>query len=436
MIDFYRQKFLTAGLHPDLSALDEQRIRLCNVLNICCGILEISLSVMDVFWGSGFLTMIMMTAFIIVNIPLYLFLKTYNYTLGFVYAYILTHIIVMVVAGVNRKLGNVDESQIVVIGLAVMGVILFDGYRQVAAVLFNVIVYWTILLVIKDESYTWVVRNYYTNIINFTVCYFFICVCIYFTKSIFRQYQGLLMEQNHRLSKQTVDLQELNQFKNQLFAVVSHDLRSPLYNLQSIIKLFHDGALSLEESKNSIREIHAKTKEVSQLLSNLLNWANIQISGYKSTAVEIPLREVVEEAVFFLREEINLKKLLVVNKISTGMTGWCDENHLELILRNLLNNAIKFSYPSGTITLDAEEKPHEIIISVEDRGKGIHKEELEMVLGGTYRATTLGTSGEKGNGLGLWISREFIHKNGGQLWAVARESEGTIFYFTLPKRKS
>lgn len=435
MIQFYRQKLLTAGLHPDLSALDEQRIRLCNVLNICCGILEISLSVMDVFWGSGFLTMIMITAFIIVNIPLYLFLKTYNYTLGFVYAYILTHIIVMVVAGVNRKLGNVDESQIVVIGLAVMGVILFDGYRQVAAVLFNVIVYWTILLVIKDESYAWVVRNYYTNIINFTVCYFFICVCIYFTKSIFRQYQGLLMEQNQRLSKQTVDLQELNQFKNQLFAVVSHDLRSPLYNLQSIIKLFHDGKLSLEESKNSIRDIHAKTKEVSQLLSNLLNWANMQISGYNSTAVKIPIYEVMEEAVFFLREEINLKKIQVVNKISSGMIGWSDENHLELILRNLLNNAVKFSYPSGTITLDAEEKPYEIIISIEDTGTGMHKEELEMVLDGTYRATSLGTLGEKGNGLGLWISREFIHKNGGQIWAVAGENEGTIFYFTLPKPK-
>ncbi len=420
MIQLYRKKLLTAGLHPDLSALDEQRIRLCNVLNICCGLLEISLSVMDVFWGSGFLTMIMITAFIIVNIPLYLFLKTYNYTLGFVYAYVLTHIIVMVVAGVNRNLGNVDESQIVVIGLAVMGVILFDGYRQVAAVLFNVTVYWIILLMIKDESYAWVFRNYYTNIINFTVCYFFICVCIYFTKSIFRKYQTLLMEQNQQLSKQTVDLQELNQFKSQLFAVVTHDLRSPLYNLQRIIKLFHDGKLSLEDSKNSIRDIHAKTKEVGQLLSNLLNWANMQISGYKSIPVEIPIYEVAEEAVSFLKDEINLKKLQVVNKISTDMIGWSDENHLELILRNLLNNAVKFSYPSGTITLDAEEKPHEIVISIEDTGTGMHKEELEIVLDGTYRATSLGTLGEKGNGLGLWISREFIHKNGGKLWAVAR----------------
>lgn len=434
-MQLYWQKLLTIGLRPGLSALDEQRVRLWNVINICTGILELSLGLMDIVWGSGFICLIMISAFIVINLVLYLFLSTHQYTLGFVYAYVLTHIIVIVIAGINRKLGTVDESQIVIIGIAAMGIILFDRYLQMAAMLFNVAVYWLILLVVKDESYTWGFRNYYTNIINFTVSYFFIGVCIYFTKSIFRQYQALILERNEQLSRQTIDLQELNQFKNRLLAVVSHDLRSPLYNLQKIIKLFRDGNLSVQQSKNNLREIQLKTNEVSQLLGNLLNWANMQISGYKSVAVEIPIYEVVNETVFFLRDEIELKNIQVINKVAPDVIGWGDENQLELVLRNLLNNAVKFSYADGIITIEAEEKPNEVIISIEDGGIGIHPEDFDMIVRGHARSSTPGTSGEKGNGLGLWISREFILKNGGEFRAVGREGGGTIFYFTLPKPK-
>lgn len=433
MIQLYWQKLLTIGLRPGLSALDEQRVRLWNVINICTGILELSLGLMDIVWGSGFISIIMISAFIVINIILYLFLSTHQYTLGFVYAYVLTHIIVIVIAGVNRKLGNVDESQIVIIGIAAMGIILFDGYLQMAAMLFNVAVYWLILLVVKNESYTWGFRNYYTNIINFTVSYFFIGVCIYFTKSIFRRYQALLLERNEQLSRQTLDLEELSQFKSRLLVVVSHDLRSPLYNLQNIIKLFHDGELTIQQSKNNLREIQLKTNEVSQLLSNLLNWANLQIRGYKGMVVKLPVCEVVDEALLYLRDEISLKEIHVENKVAVNVMGWCDENHLELILRNLLNNAVKFSYPSGTITIEAEEKPHEVIISIKDRGTGIEAADLEMMLAGNSRFSIPGTSGEKGTGLGLWISREFIHKNGGNFWATPHEGGGTIVYFTLPK---
>ncbi len=369
----------------------------------------------------------------LVNLPLYLLFKTHHYIIGFVYAFLLAHVIIMVVAGVNRRLGEVDETQTAIVGLLAVGVVFFEGYRQIAAIVFNGTVYWIILLVIKDISYEWTFRNYYSNVTNFTVCYFFICACIYFTKSIFRQYQALLLQRNEQLSKQTLDLQELDQFKNHLFAVISHDLSSPLYNLQATIKLLNEGKLSVEQSKSTISEIQLKTKDVSQLLSNLLNWANMQLSGYKSIIVEIPLREVVEETILFLQDEINAKQLLVYNNIDGRTIGLSDENHLQLIVRNLLSNAIKFSFISGTVTIEADEKPDEIIISIQDTGTGIQLTELERVLSGTYRSSTLGTQGEKGSGLGLWISREFIQKLGGEFWAVSREGVGSTFYFTLPK---
>ncbi|RDB06335.1 sensor histidine kinase [Runella aurantiaca] len=429
------EKIFTTGIHQNLSPLDEQRIRLCNVLNICCLVLQMILSLMDFFWGDGAIMVILMVVLAIINLPLYLMLKAYQYRVGFIYIFVVTHFILMAVAVFNQALGKIDDLQIVVVGLSAMGMVLFDRYLQAAAIVFNVAVYWIIVLVIKDVSRDWTYGNYYSVIVNFTVCYFFICVCVYFNKSILRQFQALLIKRNEQLSQQTLDLQGINQYKDQLFAVISHDLRSPLYHLQSTIRRLNEGNLSLDQSKQIINEIDFKTKDVSLLLSNLLNWANLQLSGYKSVIVEIPIREVVEEAVLFQKEEINAKQIQVLNNVPVRTLGWGDESHLQLILRNLLNNAVKFSFPEGRIIIEAEEKTDKTVISIQDTGMGIGPEELEMALTGASRLSTLGTNGEKGNGMGLWISREFIRKNGGELWATSCVGEGSRFYFTVPNRQ-
>ncbi len=429
------ENLCSTGVRPNLSLLDEQRVRLCNVLNICCLGLQLILSVMDFFWGDGTISVILIVVFAIINLPLYLMLRAYYYRVGFIYIFVVTHLILMAVAVFNRNLGRMDELQIVVVGLSAMGMVLFDRYLQAAAIVFNVTVYWVIVLIIKDVSRDWTYANYYSVIVNFTVCYFFICVCVYFNKSIFRQFQALLIKRNEQLSQQTVDLQEINRYKDQLFAVISHDLRSPLYHLQSTIRRLNEGNLTVDQAKQVINEIDFKTKDVSLLLSNLLNWANLQLSGYKSVVVEIPIREVVEEAILFQKEEINAKQMQVLNKVPARTLGWGDENHLQLILRNLLSNAVKFSFPACRIIIEAEEKSDKTVISIQDTGIGLRAQELEMVLTGASRSTTLGTNGERGNGMGLWISQEFVRKNGGELWATSLEGKGSTFYFTVPNRK-
>lgn len=145
----------TTGVHPSLSPLDEQRILLCNVLNICCLVLQIVLSLMDFFWGDGTITVILMVVFAIINLPLYLMLKAYHYRVSFVYIFAVTHFILISVAVYNQNLGKIDDLQIVVIGLSAMGMVLFDRYLQAAAIVFNVAVYWVIVLVIKDISLGW-----------------------------------------------------------------------------------------------------------------------------------------------------------------------------------------------------------------------------------------------------------------------------------------
>lgn len=137
-----------------------------------------------------------------------------------------------------------------------------------------------------------------------------------------------------------------------------------------------------------------------------MNWENLQLSGYKSVVVEIPIKDVVEEAILSQKEEINAKKMQVLNKVPTQTLGGGDDNHLQLILRNLLSNAVKFSFPTGKIIIDAEEKSDKTVISIQDTGIGA--EELVRGLTGASRSSILGTNGEKGNGIGLWISQELV----------------------------
>jgi two-component system sensor histidine kinase/response regulator len=111
-----------------------------------------------------------------------------------------------------------------------------------------------------------------------------------------------------------------------------------------------------------------------------------------------------------------------------------DKNMIDLTLRNLLENAIKFSYEGGAITLGVHTEGDEVQVSVKDNGKGIAQADQAKIGGSTLSFTTIGTQKEKGSGLGLFLCRELIEKNGGKLWFKSEEGQGSTFYFTLPAK--
>lgn len=433
MFQRFWQSLLNTGINLNLSLLDEQRIRLLNLVNFSTILLEIILFFVGLWKGDIKLIAIMVCVLLVLNFPLYGLIRSLRYKFAFIYAYLIAHAILLVVPFVSKYyFQSADDSEIALIGLVVVGIILFDSYVQTVAVAFNILIFWVVRLFLKGSFTTF--DEYYSIVINVSVCYFLIYVSVSFAKSIFRQYQALLLEKNEQLLRQAIDLQEANNLKNQLFAVVSHDLRMPLYNLQTTIKLLNEGQLSASQSKTLIKEIQYKTKDVNQLLSNLLNWANLQIRGYKNTTVEIPLKEIVDETLEYLEDEIRLKQLQIHNKILKNVFVFTDENQLQLILRNLISNAIKFTHLSGSVTIWSMEEENEIVVSVEDTGVGIQSQQLEMILSGKNKTSMRGTQGEKGNGLGLWLCREFIYKNGGRFWANSVEGQGSSFYFTLPQK--
>lgn len=245
-----------------------------------------------------------------------------------------------------------------------------------------------------------------------------------------------LLKQKQLIEAQTANLQKVNDLKDKLFAVIGHDLRSPVANLSNIIEMFEDGYLTADEVHDLMKNINPVVKSVQLTLSNLVEWAGSQIKGINvnSSNVDIFLLGVEMEQTFL--HALSGKELEFVNQAYPGRGAIADENHLKVILRNLISNAIKFTPNKGSITLGTTIENNELIISVADSGKGMSEDELKRLFFINTHFSHSGTSGEKGTGIGLLLCKELVELNGGQLKVKSAPGKGSTFFFNLPLVKA
>jgi signal transduction histidine kinase len=238
-------------------------------------------------------------------------------------------------------------------------------------------------------------------------------------------------EINTQLSEQKEELQTLNTVKDRLFSIISHDLRSPLANLEAILKLMESGDLSHEEVMMLSSQLTHNVQETSYMLDNLLQWSKSQMRGIlpKKELVNIP--ELCREVVSFFNAQADKKAIDIrISKTDSLMT-LVDKEMIKLVLRNLVANAIKFTPSGGTIGIEVKNDKGQIIVSVTDSGIGMADSILEKLF--TLEGiSTQGTQNEKGTGLGLLLCKDFIELNNGKIWAESTVGKGSIFYFSLP----
>jgi signal transduction histidine kinase len=245
-----------------------------------------------------------------------------------------------------------------------------------------------------------------------------------------------LLDQKQLIEAQTANLQKVNDLKDKLFAVIGHDLRSPVANLSNIIEMFEDGYLTSSEVHELMKNINPVVKGVQLTLSNLVEWAGSQIKGINvnSSNVDIFLLGVEMEQTFI--PALQVKNLEFINSAYPGRGAVADENHLKVILRNLISNAIKFTPENGTITLGTTIENNQLIISVTDSGQGMSEDEVKKLFSINTHFSHSGTSGEKGTGIGLLLCKELVELNGGQLRVKSKLGKGSTFYFNLPLVKA
>ena len=242
-----------------------------------------------------------------------------------------------------------------------------------------------------------------------------------------------LKRQNINLEESKEKLSQLNQVKDKLFSIISHDLRNPMATMQSYLKLLagHQDKLSLEEKQRLMKEAQESADNMNHLLYNLLQWSKSQMNLLAYSPEPISLQQTLDKNIRLLQPYANLKKISIENRRTFDQTVSADKDMLDFILRNLISNAIKFSHKNSRIEIDAIADGDEVTIYIADSGIGIAKEKLHQIIHTNEAISRRGTAKEKGTGLGLMISKEFIERNNGKLLVESEPGKGSVFGFTV-----
>jgi len=286
------------------------------------------------------------------------------------------------------------------------------------------------------------VRSQKRIIIILSVVLILLAIALYIVYRYYREKRTLALNLNDRhlatiaqsqlIEVQAQHLEELNNLKNKLLLVIGHDLRGPIGNLSSLTGMFEHGHLKDEEIRQVMRSIGPVVRGAELTLKNLLEWAENQIKGTNLQAACIVLFPIVDEIENIFKYSFDEKNITFVNQATPEHTVFIDPNHLKVILRNLISNAIKFTPSKGQVSVTSHYIKDKITISVSDTGRGMSNEEIERLLSVKTHFTKPGTQGEKGTGIGLLLCRELIELNGGELWLTSEVEKGTTFYFSLP----
>ncbi|WP_439881850.1 tetratricopeptide repeat protein [Pontibacter sp. MBLB2868] len=244
--------------------------------------------------------------------------------------------------------------------------------------------------------------------------------------------QEELQKQAVLLQQQKTELEKLNNVKDKLFSIIAHDLRGPLVTLKGLLNVFSRGAVPPEKMKTFISAIETSQQNSLWLLDNLLLWAKAQMNGLKVEPGEVNISKLVKQNIKLLQPQAEHKGLKLISDIDPELLLFADKEMTDLVIRNLVSNAIKFSKQGDEITVKADCNADKVTVKVVDSGIGILPEKLGTLFTGHNNSSSPGTANEKGSGLGLQLCRYFIEQNGGQIWAESELGVGSNFSFRLP----
>lgn len=242
-----------------------------------------------------------------------------------------------------------------------------------------------------------------------------------------------------KLEENEKELEALNATKDKFFSIIAHDLRNPFNVLIGYADLLisepglKDDAEKYDKIINSIYN----TAEFSyELLENILTWARSQSGSLTVNPQNLNLSEIINSKAEYFDEMAEPKRVEIKYAIEEGISTYADKDMLITIMRNLINNAIKFTMPNGKIEVSAKRKDDYLVVSVSDNGIGINSENQKKLFKIDSDFKIKGTANETGTGLGLILCNEFIKLNRGEIFVESEEGKGSIFTFTLPIPKT
>ncbi len=245
-------------------------------------------------------------------------------------------------------------------------------------------------------------------------------------------YAYSLYQRRIQAKHQNEKLSELNDFKTKLFAVVAHDLRAPVFNLDTLIQLVEEEIKPDHPFYRGLQNAKERVQTLKELLNNLFNWAKDDLEDNSVKEDHFAVLPLSDEIIHSIQTLYNKKDIELVNEVIPTAMVCADDRLLTIVLRNLLTNAIKFSPKKSQVFVTSKEKPDNMVISIRDQGVGMNQRQLSKLF--THDTVhTLGTDGEVGSGLGLVLCKDFAERMGGSIEVESEEGVGTTFNVVLPK---
>lgn len=239
------------------------------------------------------------------------------------------------------------------------------------------------------------------------------------------------VEIQEKLENQAKELKQLNELKDKYFSIISHDLKGPVFGVKELIYLTNSGIISEKEFMEMLPEVSKNMEHVAILLENLLAWTSSQLKGEYLQLQFIDLQTVIKNQKNLLERIAKDKNIEIILNGEKEIHVKADKNMMELVFRNLISNAIKFSNPNSKVEISCSPDTEKIKISIRDYGVGIPEENLQKLNSG-ISFSTRGQSNESGTGLGMLMVKEYLMKNEGSLEIKSKLNEGSEFIVTLP----
>jgi two-component system, sensor histidine kinase and response regulator len=276
------------------------------------------------------------------------------------------------------------------------------------------------------------------DLISFVGCMILLFISLYYIKFQVWQYQGRLYEQRKELEARQADievqkekLQESNFVKDKLFSILSHDLKTSVYGIQLLLSKEKGAGKSMELLYEHLPTISNEVNNMADLFNNLVNWSKLQLQEAEIRIEKIDIEALARKVTATLNNNAREKGVIVTTELSNTHI-YADASIMEIVLRNLVSNAIKFTHRDDTIVIRGKSFFDSYQLEVADHGVGITTDAMEKILSNSFY-TTSGTQNEKGTGLGLIICRDLIEKCNGDFTITSQLGKGTIVSICLPQ---
>lgn len=328
-----------------------------------------------------------------------------------------------------------------------------SGINGPSLLIFMLLFFLTISIVPKKQYWLWItiniaivttllmfeyknpaaIPNTYINIerhfIDLAYTYIFTVFFIFMvTTAVRKNYHA----ERKLVEQKAVELEQVNETKNKLFSILAHDLRSPLASVQNYLEVLSEFKLDDDERRSMERELLNSTQNTQQMLANLLSWSKSQMEGVTVKLVELNLKEVLQGTLQINQAIAAEKGIQLTDQLTDSAFIIADPDMLQLIVRNLVNNAIKFTNPGGQIMVSSEIIGDDCQVRIKDTGIGIPHDQQNDIFS-LKTSSTYGTKNEKGVGLGLVLCKEFAELQGGKIAFESAPGTGSTFYVSFKR---